>query len=211
MYSRGPTVYAYQHIGNMRDTLKRTLLWKGYEVRHVINITDVGHLTSDADAGDDKLEIAARRERRTIWEIAEHYTGAFKEDLAKLRVLGPNMWPKATDHIDPTRLRRNLEVRARAALATVGATNTSRPLNRSKPPEVGAVSRASWRCGTSCAWCSVGRHLRHHRVLPAFMACGVRQRSPGGRAGSRGGKATGLRLVSRHRSRHERRIRSGGG
>lgn len=105
MYSCGPTVYAYQHIGNMRayvfaDTLKRTLLWKGYEVRHVINITDVGHLTSDADAGDDKLEIAARRERRTIWEIAEHYTAAFKEDLAKLRVLGPNVWPKATDHID---------------------------------------------------------------------------------------------------------------
>jgi cysteinyl-tRNA synthetase len=105
MYSCGPTVYAYQHIGNMRayvfaDTLKRTLRWKGYDVRHVINITDVGHLTSDADEGDDKLELAARRERRTIWEIAEHYTVAFKEDLTKLRVLEPDLWSKATDHID---------------------------------------------------------------------------------------------------------------
>ena len=83
VYSCGPTVYADQHIGNMRayvfaDTLKRTLRWKGYRVHHVINITDVGHLTSDADVGDDKLELAARREHRSIWEIAEHYTEAFK-------------------------------------------------------------------------------------------------------------------------------------
>jgi cysteinyl-tRNA synthetase len=104
MYSCGPTVYAYQHIGNMRayvfaDTLKRTLRWKGYRVRHVINITDVGHLTSDADEGDDKLELAARRERRTIWEIAEHYTLAFTDDLERLRVLPPDLWPKATSHI----------------------------------------------------------------------------------------------------------------
>jgi cysteinyl-tRNA synthetase len=104
MYSCGPTVYAYQHIGNMRayvfaDILKRTLRWKGYEVRHVINITDVGHLTSDADVGDDKLELAARREQRTIWEIAEHYTAAFQEDLARLRVLDPDLWSRATDHI----------------------------------------------------------------------------------------------------------------
>jgi cysteinyl-tRNA synthetase len=104
MYSCGPTVYAYQHIGNMRayvfaDTLKRTMRWKDFDVRHVVNITDVGHLTSDADIGDDKLELAARRERRTIWEIAEHYSDAFKADLAKLRVLDPDLWPKATDHI----------------------------------------------------------------------------------------------------------------
>lgn len=104
MYSCGPTVYAYQHIGNMRayvfaDTLKRALRWKGYDVRHVVNITDVGHLTSDADVGDDKLELAARRERRTIWEIADHYTAAFKSDLAKLRVLEPDEWTKATEHI----------------------------------------------------------------------------------------------------------------
>ncbi len=105
MYTCGPTVYADQHIGNMRayvfaDTLKRVLTWSGYRVRHVINITDVGHLTSDADEGDDKLELAARREHRTAWEIAEDYTRDFKADLERLRVLEPDVWCKATDHIE---------------------------------------------------------------------------------------------------------------
>ena len=104
VYSCGPTVYAYQHIGNMRayvfaDTLRRVLRWKGYEVRHVINITDVGHLTSDEDEGEDKMEAGARREGRTIWEIAEHYTAAFMDDLDRLQVLPPTLWSKATDHI----------------------------------------------------------------------------------------------------------------
>jgi cysteinyl-tRNA synthetase len=106
MYSCGPTVYAYAHIGNMRayvfsDTLRRVLRWKGFDVRQVMNITDVGHLTSDADEGGDKLEEAAKRESRNIWEIAEHYTRAFKEDLAALRILEPDVWCKATDHIEP--------------------------------------------------------------------------------------------------------------
>jgi cysteinyl-tRNA synthetase len=105
MYSCGPTVYADQHIGNMRayvfaDTLKRALIWKGFEVRHVINITDVGHLTSDADEGDDKLELAARRQRLTAWEIAARYTAEFKTDLRRLRVIEPDVWCKATDHIE---------------------------------------------------------------------------------------------------------------
>ncbi len=104
MYSCGPTVYAPQHIGNMRayvfaDTLKRVLSGKGWRVRHVINITDVGHLTSDADEGDDKLEVAARREHRNAWEIAERYTREFKADLTRLRVIEPDVWCKATDHI----------------------------------------------------------------------------------------------------------------
>jgi cysteinyl-tRNA synthetase len=104
LYSCGPTVYAYQHIGNMRayvfaDTLRRVLRWKGYDVRHVVNITDVGHLTSDEDEGEDKMETGARREGRTIWEIAEHYTAAFMEDLERLRVLPPTLWTKATDHV----------------------------------------------------------------------------------------------------------------
>jgi cysteinyl-tRNA synthetase len=104
MYSCGPTVYAYQHIGNLRtyvfsDTLKRALRWKGFHVRHVINITDVGHLTSDADEGDDKLELASRRDGRNAWEIAEHYTRAFKEDVERLRILEPDVWCKATDHV----------------------------------------------------------------------------------------------------------------
>ena len=104
MYSCGPTVYAYQHIGNMRtyvfaDTLKRALRSQGYRVRHVINITDVGHLTSDADEGEDKLELASEREHKDAWQIAEHYTQVFKEDIERLRILEPDVWCKATDHI----------------------------------------------------------------------------------------------------------------
>jgi cysteinyl-tRNA synthetase len=104
MYSCGPTVYADQHIGNMRtyvfaDTLKRALMFKGMTVRHVMNITDVGHLTSDADSGDDKLEVAARRERRSAWEIAADYTADFTRDLERLRIIEPDVWCKATDHI----------------------------------------------------------------------------------------------------------------
>src|SRR5712691_12673985 len=88
VYTCGPTVYAYQHIGNLRayvfaDTLRRVLEWKGYEVLHVINITDVGHLTSDMDEGEDKLELASKRERRSVWDIAAHYTDVFMHDLAE--------------------------------------------------------------------------------------------------------------------------------
>jgi cysteinyl-tRNA synthetase len=97
MYSCGPTVYAYQHIGNMRayvfaDTLKRALRWKGFRLRHVMNITDVGHLGSDADEAEDKLVPAARREHRNAWEIAEPYTAVFKDDLGRLRILDPDIW-----------------------------------------------------------------------------------------------------------------------
>jgi cysteinyl-tRNA synthetase len=105
IYTCGPTVYNYQHIGNMRaflfaDTLGRVLRWKGYKTKHVINITDVGHLTSDADAGDDKMEKAARAEAKSIWDIAAHYTAAFKEDVARLNIVPPAEWTVATDHID---------------------------------------------------------------------------------------------------------------
>jgi cysteinyl-tRNA synthetase len=104
VYTCGPTVYNYQHIGNMRaflfaDTLGRVLRWKGWPTTHVINITDVGHLTSDADAGDDKMEKAAAREQRSIWEIAAHYTEAFKRDVSRLNIVEPSRWSVATDHI----------------------------------------------------------------------------------------------------------------
>jgi cysteinyl-tRNA synthetase len=104
LYSCGPTVYSHQHIGNMRpyvfaDVLKRTLLYLGYEVRHVVNITDVGHLQSDADTGEDKMELAARKEGASIWDIAERYTKIFQNDVASLNVLEPDVWSKATDHI----------------------------------------------------------------------------------------------------------------
>jgi len=104
LYSCGPTVYHFAHLGNLRayiftDTLRRTLNWKGYAVNHVINITDVGHLTSDADAGDDKMEAVAAAAGRDIWDIAAFYTAAFKADLAALAILPPTLWSVATDHV----------------------------------------------------------------------------------------------------------------
>ncbi|TCP94081.1 cysteinyl-tRNA synthetase [Sphingomonas sp. PP-CE-1A-559] len=104
LYTCGPTVYNYQHIGNMRaflfaDTLGRVLRWKGWPTTHIINITDVGHLTSDADVGDDKMEKAAAAQGRSIWEIAAYYTDVFKRDVARLNVVPPARWAVATDHI----------------------------------------------------------------------------------------------------------------
>ena len=104
IYSCGPTVYAPQHIGNLRsqffaDLLKRTLLFAGYRVTHVINITDVGHLTDDADDGEDKLELAARSTGRRAVEIARHYTGQWSEDRRRLGCLEPDVLCKATEHI----------------------------------------------------------------------------------------------------------------
>ncbi|MGB7411184.1 MAG: cysteine--tRNA ligase [Sphingopyxis granuli] len=104
VYSCGPTVYNYQHIGNMRayvfaDTLGRTLAFKGYALRHIINITDVGHLTSDADAGDDKMEKAAASQGKSAWDIAAFYTAEFKRDLARLGVRDPAKWTVATDYV----------------------------------------------------------------------------------------------------------------
>jgi cysteinyl-tRNA synthetase len=104
VYSCGPTVYNYAHVGNLRayvftDTLSRVLTWKGYDLTHVINITDVGHLTSDADAGDDKMEAAAKRSGQDIWAIARHYTDAFKQNLSDLNIRTPTHLPLATDHI----------------------------------------------------------------------------------------------------------------
>ena len=104
VYSCGPTVYNYQHIGNMRayvfaDTLGRVLRFKGYKLKHIINITDVGHLTSDADAGDDKMEKAAASAGKTAWDIAAFYTGEFKRDLKWLNVTDPAKWTVATDYV----------------------------------------------------------------------------------------------------------------
>jgi cysteinyl-tRNA synthetase len=104
IYSCGPTVYAYQHIGNLRayvfaDTLRRVLEWKGYEVVQVISITDVGHLTSDMDEGVDKIELASEREHLSVWDIAAYYTDVFMHDLRRLRVSSPSVWARATDHV----------------------------------------------------------------------------------------------------------------
>jgi len=104
VYSCGPTVYNYQHIGNMRayvfaDTLGRVLSYKGYKLTHVINITDVGHLTSDADAGDDKMEKAAAAQGKSAWDIAAFYQADFEADLERLNIRRP-AHPKATEYID---------------------------------------------------------------------------------------------------------------
>ncbi len=104
LYACGPTVYDYAHIGNLRtylfeDVLRRVLELNGYRVEHVMNITDVGHLVSDADTGEDKMETGARRTGKSAWEIAELYTNAFRRDLALLNILEPTVWCRATDHI----------------------------------------------------------------------------------------------------------------
>jgi cysteinyl-tRNA synthetase len=109
IYGCGPTVYWYQHIGNLyryifEDILVRILLFNNYKVKHVINITDVGHLTSDSDEGEDKMVKAIKREgleltKDSMLKIAKKYTDVFKSDLKKLNILEPDYWPKATEHI----------------------------------------------------------------------------------------------------------------
>src|SRR3989344_2474830 len=104
MYACGPTVYNYMHIGNLRsflfeDILRRTLQFNGFRVKHVMNITDVGHLTSDADVGEDKMLKGARRENKTVRQIADFYTKAFQNDIKKMNLLPADKLCKATDHI----------------------------------------------------------------------------------------------------------------
>lgn len=114
IYNCGPTVYDFAHLGNLRayvftDTLRRCMEASGYRVKQVMNITDVGHLASDDDEGDDKLEKGARREGKSVWEIAKYYADAFKRDIAILNILSPNgykdekhadSYARATDFID---------------------------------------------------------------------------------------------------------------
>lgn len=104
IYSCGPTVYHYAHIGNLRayltaDILKRMFLFNNYKVNHIMNITDVGHLTSDADEGEDKMEKGAKREGKTVWEVAEFYTNEFVKDMSLMNIIPPK-YTKATDHIN---------------------------------------------------------------------------------------------------------------
>ena len=104
VYTCGPTVYNYPHIGNMRayvfaDILGRTLSFKGYKLTHVINITDVGHLTDDADAGEDKMEKMAAQRAQSIWDIAKHYTEAYWADIKALNIRQPAHWSIATDFV----------------------------------------------------------------------------------------------------------------
>ncbi len=104
MYTCGPTVYYYPHLGNLRcylfeDILKRVLIYNGYNVKQVMNITDVGHLTNDRDMGEDKIEKESKKEGKSAWEIVEFYTKAFKQDLKNLNIIFPDIFCKATDNI----------------------------------------------------------------------------------------------------------------
>lgn len=105
IYSCGPTVYNYAHIGNLRayvfaDVLKRTLRANNHEVFQVINITDVGHLTGDGDEGEDKVEKEAEKERKNVWEITKFYTDSFLNDSNKLNIIPADLYPKATDNVE---------------------------------------------------------------------------------------------------------------
>ena len=104
LYGCGPTVYNYAHIGNLRtyifeDTLKRVLRHAGYKVKHVMNITDVGHLTGDGDEGEDKMAKSARESGRSVWDIARFYTDAFFKDYDSLNIIRPDIVCPATQHI----------------------------------------------------------------------------------------------------------------
>ncbi len=115
LYTCGPTVYDYAHIGNLRgflfyDLLKRVLEFNGLKVKHIWNLTDVGHLVSDSDEGEDKMQLGAQREKKTAWQVADFYIHAFKEDIKRLSIKKPDMFPRATDHIDEmTELVKALE------------------------------------------------------------------------------------------------------
>src|SRR6201994_912257 len=105
LYSCGPTVYSYQHLGNMRpyvfaDTLRRALRWKGIAVRQVVNITDVGHAVADSDTGEDKLEVAAAKERRSVDELAAFYTADWLAALDALNVQRADVYPRASAYVD---------------------------------------------------------------------------------------------------------------
>lgn len=105
IYSCGPTVYNYAHIGNLRtyvfmDVLRRVLKYGGYKLKHAMNITDVGHLVSDSDEGEDKMLKGAREQQKSPWEIASHYTDVFLKDIASLNIERPEIIPKATEHIN---------------------------------------------------------------------------------------------------------------
>ncbi len=142
VYSCGPTVYSRQHLGNMRpyvlaDLLTRVLRHEGHQVKHVVNITDVGHLTDDADQGEDKLELAAQRSGTSALEVARVWTELFKRDLSLLGVREPDVWALATEHI-PQQLAmiQQLEAKGLTYLASDGLY-----FDTAKDPGYGALTR----------------------------------------------------------------------
>ena len=144
MYSCGPTVYSAAHVGNMRayifmDTLRRILKYNGYKLDHVMNITDVGHLVSDADEGEDKMEKTARETNKSPWDIAKEYTELFLIDIAKLNIERPEHITPATEHI------KEMEEYVKRIMDNGYAYETSKGIyfDTSKLPTYGELSRAN--------------------------------------------------------------------
>jgi cysteinyl-tRNA synthetase len=141
IYTCGPTVYQFASIGNLRayvfaDVLRRMFEFNDYQVKQVINITDVGHLTDDASAGEDKMERSAAKEGRTAWEIASYYTDAYLTDLDRLNIRRPHVLPKATEHIkEQVAMIADLEARG----FTYGTTDGIY-FDTSKLPDYGRLS-----------------------------------------------------------------------
>jgi len=133
LYTCGPTVYYYTHVGHLRaytnsDVLRRTLEYAGYTVRHAMNVTDVGHMTSDADEGEDKLEVGARREQKSPWDIARYYERHFFDTIARANIQPPHVVCRATEHVDQQiALVKRLEDKGLTYQTDVGVTfDTSR-------------------------------------------------------------------------------------
>jgi cysteinyl-tRNA synthetase len=147
MYCCGPTVYQYATIGNMAaylswDLLRRYLEYRGYTVTHVMNITDVGHLTSDSDTGEDKMEVGAKREGRSPWEIAQYYTDVFFQDSDRLNILRPHHAPKATETV-PEMIEFLKRIEERGFLYEIRSGNPEWDglwLDTSKIPDYGRLS-----------------------------------------------------------------------
>lgn len=141
LYTCGPTVYNFAHIGNLRtyifeDFLKRILRYNGYKLKHVMNITDVGHLTDDGNSGEDKMEKGSLREGKTAWEIADFYTHEFRKDLEGLNIIAPDIWCRATDHIkEQIKLIKKLQKRGFAY-----ATSDGIYFDTSKLPDYGKLA-----------------------------------------------------------------------
>ncbi len=142
LYCCGVTVYNYAHIGNLRtylfeDVLRRALRFNGYDLVHVQNVTDVGHMTSDADAGPDKMQLAAERENKSPWEIARFYEAAVLKDFARLNIQIPEIMPRATEHIvEMIALIQRLEANGYTYVTSEGVY-----FDTSKDPDYGKLAR----------------------------------------------------------------------
>lgn len=162
MYSCGPTVYSYAHIGNLRtyifmDLVRRALKLSGYKIKGVMNITDVGHLMADGDDGEDKMAVAAKKQNKTPWEIAEYYSKIFFEDLAKLNIGKPEIIAKATEHIeDMIKYVQNLEAHGFSYETSDGIY-----FDIAKFPRYGCLSRANLDDQLAGARVEVNDEKRH--------------------------------------------------